>query len=102
MHCYKFANIIISWLIFAIDRVIIKLSNDGEMDMLRVQRSDIEHRMISHHTQQMKVKHHLILRDVKDAVPYIVLVDTSIVGVGFPDDPSHRNFFCVIFILLSH
>ena len=54
----------------------------------------------------MKVKHHLILRDVKDAVPYIVLVDTSIVGVGFPDDPPHRNFFLCdfhfTFILTMH
>ena len=93
MLFYKFANIIISRLIIVIGGVIIKLSNDREMDMLRVEHSDIEQCMIFNHTQQMKVKHHLILRDVKDAVPYIVLVDTSIVGVGFPDDPSHRNLF---------
>ena len=54
MLFYKFANIIISRLIIVIGGVIIKLSNDREMDMLIVQYSDIEHRMISHHTQRMK------------------------------------------------
>ena len=67
-----------------------------------------------YHTQQLNVKCHLIFRDVKDAVPYIFLVDTFTVGVGFsaktatllslrdisPDrgisqTTRHTEFFCV-------